>query len=44
VGSKAEKSAVIKGVQSFVDDYINTAYLRSEPLLKLPPTTKTRKV
>ena len=44
VGSKAEKSAVIKGVQNFVDDYINTAYLRSEPLLKLPPTTKTRKV
>lgn len=44
VSSKAEKTSVLKGVQNFVDDYINNAYLSSKPLLELPKSTEDRTV
>ena len=44
VQSSQEKTQVYKGVQNFVDDYMNNAYLSEQPLFKLPKTTKDRTV
>lgn len=44
VQSSQEKTQVYKGVQNFVDDYMNNAYLSSQPIFKLPKTTKDRTV
>lgn len=44
IGSKTEKTSVLKGVQNFIDDYINNAYLSSKPLFKLPKSTENRVV
>ena len=35
-----EKTSVYKGVQSFVDDYVNNAYLQSQGLLQLPKNSE----
>ena len=43
IGNSIDKTAVYKGVQSFVDDYINNAYL-STKTFKLPDSTKDRKI
>ena len=44
VKSKAAKTAVYKGVQVFIDEYINNAFLRSRGLLKLPKNTDNNPV
>lgn len=36
VSKGSEKIEVFKGVQNFVDEYINNAFLRSQPPIKLP--------
>lgn len=44
VQNSTEKTQVYKGVQTFVDDYINNAYLSEQPEFILPKTTKDRTV
>ena len=44
VKSSIEKTAVYKGVQNFVNDYINNAYLSSIQPIELPKSTDQRKV
>lgn len=44
VKNSSEKSSVLKGVQNFVDDYINNAYLSSQELFKLPQATNKNNV
>ena len=36
----SDRKAVYKGVQSFVDDYINNAYLKEQSLLQLPKSSE----
>ena len=43
ISRATDKTAVYKGVQSFVDDYMNNAYLRTQTF-KLPASTSTRTV
>ena len=43
VSRSTDKTAVYKGVQSFVDDYMNNAYLRTQTF-KLPASTSSRTV
>lgn len=43
VSRATDKTTVYKGVQSFVDDYMNNAYLRTQ-IFKLPASTSTRTV
>ena len=39
VTNTSEKKAVFKGVKSFVDEYINNEYLRSQAFIQLPETS-----
>ena len=40
VGKSKEQLTVLRGVQSFVDDYINNAFLRSQPPIHLPQSSE----
>jgi hypothetical protein len=44
ISKKSDIKSVYKGVQSFIDDYINTAYLKEEPFIQLPKTSENTPV